>query len=175
MKKCFIMPLLLVISLIFCGGTVQSTELVKDVYHGETVQLPVEPYPVWNPKTDTIKPNKIEGAIAKGLSSANNANYTGYYLLPEQASNRDIAEGRIWRRAGFAIVCMLVFLFYVLFGLARAGVEHINKNYVEPARKRHENTQKQYRKYLIDCDKRGKPPLSYKQWKFAYIDKKAKK
>lgn len=34
--------------------------------------------------------------------------------------------------------------------------------------KEHSNNRKKYRKYLISRDKKGKQPLSYKQWKFAY-------
>ena len=33
---------------------------------------------------------------------------------------------------------------------------------------KHQNSIEEYRKYVIDCDEKGKPPLSYKKWKFAY-------
>ena len=43
--------------------------------------------------------------------------------------------------------------------------------YVEPTYIKHKSNKERYRKYIIACDKKGKPPLSYKQWKFAYPDK----
>lgn len=52
------------------------------------------------------------------------------------------------------------------------GIKTVNKEYVEPLQKEHDNNREKYKKYLINCDKKGKQPLSYKQWKFAYSDKK---
>lgn len=52
------------------------------------------------------------------------------------------------------------------------AIKTVNKEYVEPLQKEHDNNREKYKKYLINCDKQGKQPLSYKQWKFAYSDKK---
>lgn len=52
------------------------------------------------------------------------------------------------------------------------GIKTVNKEYVEPLHKERDDNREKYKKYLISCDKKGKQPLSYKQWKFAYSDKK---
>ena len=72
-----------------------------------------------------------------------------------------------------------VFISY-LFALGIVGLIYIlikffktlNNDYVEPVQKRHNNNIQRYRRYVINCDKKGKQPLSYKQWKFAYGDTK---
>ena len=51
------------------------------------------------------------------------------------------------------------------------SINIVNKGYIEPLQEKHKDTREEYRKYLINCDKKGKQPLSYNQWKFAYKDK----
>ena len=51
------------------------------------------------------------------------------------------------------------------------SIKMANNVYIEPLQKKHKDTREEYRKYLINCDKKGKHPLSYNQWKFAYNDK----
>ncbi len=50
----------------------------------------------------------------------------------------------------------------------------IGIEYGKQENKKRKNQREKYRKYLVNCDKQGKTPLSYKQWKFAYTEKKKK-
>lgn len=52
------------------------------------------------------------------------------------------------------------------------GIKNVNKEYIKPLQKEHDDNREKYKKYIIRCDQKGKQPLSYKQWKFAYSDKK---
>ena len=77
------------------------------------------------------------------------------------------------KHLGDIIPCMILSL-VILFGiigliyLILKSAKGVNDNYIEPAQKKHQSNIKKYRKYVINCDKKGKQPLSYKQWKFAY-------
>ena len=59
----------------------------------------------------------------------------------------------------------------VLISFLYSSINGIRHEYVEPTYIKHKSNKERYRKYIIACDKKGKPPLSYKQWKFAYPDK----
>ncbi len=74
-----------------------------------------------------------------------------------------------------ALSVIIVFAF--IFGIRwlSAGTKYVNDEYIKPAYKTHKSNLEKYRKYLRDCDKKGKVPLSYNQWKFAYSNKKGKK
>ena len=42
------------------------------------------------------------------------------------------------------------------------------KNFIKQQYAIHVIIKELYRLYLLDCDAKGKPPLSYRKWKFAY-------
>ena len=62
----------------------------------------------------------------------------------------------------------ILFVIIGFFVLLFKSAQFVNNNYIEPTQKKHQSNIKKYRKYVINCDKKGKQPLSYKQWKFAY-------
>lgn len=74
----------------------------------------------------------------------------------------------------FIRVLAVLIIFAFIFGIRwfSTGTKYVNNEYIKPAYKTHKNNREKYRKYLRDCDKKGKVPLSYHQWKFAYTDKK---
>ena len=78
----------------------------------------------------------------------------------------------------YIIRVLSALIVYVLIFVVRwiwISANYVNHEYIKPARKNYKNIQEQYRKYLIQCDRKGKTPLTYKQWKFAYVNKKVKK
>lgn len=76
----------------------------------------------------------------------------------------------------FFRVLAVVIISVVIFGIRWIwiGTNYVNKEYIKPVQKLHKDNRERYRKYLRGCDKKGKRPLTYNQWKFAYADKKGK-
>ena len=66
------------------------------------------------------------------------------------------------------ISALFIFGIFLLGRIIWYGTKYFNQEYVEPKYKNHKVNKKKYRQYLINCDKKGKVPLSYRQWKFAY-------
>ena len=119
----------------------------------------------------------------------------GYYMLVSSAMPLLaiwIASAFKHKFTAFIIICMIDFIVVYIYGgnvpcmvlswgilfcivgliyLMFKSVKSVNDNYIEPVQKKHQNNIKKYRKYVINCDKKGKQPLSYKQWKFAYGSK----
>ena len=75
---------------------------------------------------------------------------------------------------------ILSFVFYIIGQIIGRGVPKLVhgtkrvKSGIKKQYKNHKDNQEKYRKYLRDSDKQGKTPLSYKQWKFAYVNRKHK-
>ena len=70
-------------------------------------------------------------------------------------------------------VMAVLFIFAIFFvgQIIWYGVKYLTQEYLEPAVEKHGKLQREYRKYLKNCDKKGKSPLSYRRWKFAYQNK----
>lgn len=163
MKKFFVILLIVITG--FIG--VQNCSGAQNIKPGDNYRpgsMPVVPYPLGGQKNNV----NFDWNKAKPYYANRKADYVGYYYTPKQSKQqyqKNIEEEWFWRGIGFLIIgiCVLIIRFIL------AVTKNINQNYVEPARKKHANIQERYRKYLKACDKRGKRPLSYKQWKFAYI------
>ena len=162
MKKIFI-TILVTIMCIYIFNDIKA----QTSYYGKVV-----PYPT------SVETNIVPLDMAQKIVDANqswNKSYGGYYRRQEpgtQKNNtkhtRNLEEERLYRRIGFALGVVILFLFRWLLISAHKIVQNMNQNYIEPARERHQNLQEQYRKYLRDCDKKGKQSLSYAKWKFVY-------
>jgi len=68
-------------------------------------------------------------------------------------------------------ICIIFLVIFAIRGIS-ACMHYLNKRYVTPAKENHKRNLEKYRKYLRECDKKGKAPLSYKLWKLAYATHK---
>ena len=68
-------------------------------------------------------------------------------------------------------ICIIFFIIFAIRGIF-ACTHYLNKMYVIPAKENHTKKLEKYIKYLRECDKKGKTPLSYKLWKLAYATHK---
>ncbi|MBO4700785.1 MAG: hypothetical protein J5620_03505 [Alphaproteobacteria bacterium] len=127
-------------------------------------------------QTKSSNVNRSNGYINQPYSGTTKVtnNYSQYSRnsISNHASDRAIGRALGW--AIFPILILILELLRYIKNLLRNATsnmgEQVKQKYIK-----HKNEQEKYRKYLRDCDKRGKTPLSYKQWKFAYADKKVKK
>ncbi|MBO4700786.1 MAG: hypothetical protein J5620_03510 [Alphaproteobacteria bacterium] len=159
----------LIVVIVGCIGVqiYSNAQNIKSYDTYERDSMPVVPYPLSEQQHNvTFDWNK-----AKARYAARNEDYVGYYLAPEAGKLNlwDEFMDKNWRWATpVVLILILVIVNFILIYMS-----YLNNKYVEPCRKRTQKQITKYRKYLMDCDKRGKTPLTYKQWKFAYVDKKA--
>lgn len=69
------------------------------------------------------------------------------------------------------ISALFIFCIFFVGRIIWYGTKYFNQEYVNPKYKKYKSNKEKYRKYLINCDKKGKTPLSYRHWKFAYKNK----
>lgn len=90
------------------------------------------------------------------------------YFYSHSAHRFDLLSN-VWFLMALAVV-VYCFVLCVKFIIKRAPKWVKN---IRTISKRRKSLLEKYRKYIINCDKNGKEVLNYKQWKFAYVEKKA--
>ena len=97
------------------------------------------------------------------------------YVSSRHSSNPEHVLGIIFGGVLISLI-FYAFIFFMqnLSVKAIHGTKYVKKE-IKSQHEKHKLYQEKYRKYLRDCDKQGKTPLTYKQWKFAYTDKPVKK
>ena len=140
----------------YCKSLDDAADIVPNTIEKSVRQLLNQTRSYDNPKSKSVSYNKQPYADTTRTTRNTNFNRRGDAVI------RGLS-------AGIAVI-----LFF-LIGSLRDSTRYVKKEIVEKQYNKHKNNQEKYRKYLRDCDKRGKTPLSYKQWKFAYTEKKGKK
>ena len=139
----------------YCKYLDEAADMVPSTIEKSTKQLVNQAKQAVN-QTKISSVNRSDGYIKRPYSEVRKTTHNTDFNRTDELIIRGLSVA-------------IVFALFFVIGLLRNGARYIKKEIVETQYKKYKSNQAKYKKYLRDCDKRGKIPLSYKQWKFAYV------